>query len=127
LTFDNTSVQEFDIILNSGLEIIPGQLSAFEDEYFVYSTYDLTIVNSGDVFSAFASYRLSDITLYMTLTNSDGKEVAIDTTELLDTVYDDVNIVGVDDMLSYIQIPSLESGKYKLTITVPKGHWTYTR
>jgi hypothetical protein len=65
--------------------------------------------------------------MYMTLTNSEGKEVAVDTTELLDTVYDDVNVSAEDDMLSFIQISSLEAGNYKLTITVPKGHWTYTR
>ena len=102
-------------------------MTASEDEYFVYSTFDLTFKNSG-VFSAFASYRLSDLTLYMTLVRtSDGTEIAVDVTELLDTVYDDVNVAGADDMLSFIQIPSLEAGDYQLQIIVPKGHWTYTR
>lgn len=32
-----------------------------------------------------------------------------------------------EDMLAYIQVPSIEKGNYELTISVPKGHWTYTR
>ena len=66
--------------------------------------------------------------MYMSLKNKDkGSVIAIETTEILDTVYDEINISQENDMLAYIQIPKLDKGLYELEISVPKGHWTYTR
>lgn len=56
-----------------------------------------------------------------------GVTIAVETTEVLDTVYEDINAVQVNDMLSYIQVARAIEGDYELIITVPKGHWTYTR
>lgn len=86
------------------------------------------MTEGGNVFSAFASYRLADLTLYMSLTRvDDNKLVAVETSEVLDTVYDDVNKAQEQDMLAFLQVPNMQAGSYELTVSVPKGHWTYTR
>lgn len=84
----------------------------------------IDVRESGNIFSAFASFSLAELTLFMTLKNIDtGKIVAIERSEMLDR---DSNQVEYD-MLSHLQIQSLDSGKYELQVIVPKGHWTYTR
>lgn len=92
LYFADSKVEEFDVILNSALEVYSNQFTNKEDEYFVYSTLKFEVPESGNVFSAFASYKLADLTLYMSLTRVEGnKLIAVETSEVLDTVYDEVN------------------------------------
>lgn len=85
---------------------MPDQLTNSEDEYFVYSTVKFEVEESGNVLSAFTSYRLADLTVYMTLRRVDDNQViAIDTTEVLDTTK---GVPEDNDMLAFIQIPSLQ-------------------
>ncbi len=89
---------------------MPDQLTNSEDEYFVYSTFQFEVEESGNVLSAFTSYKLADLTVYMNLRRVvDNQVIAIDTTEVLDTTK---GIPEDNDMLAFIQIPSLEQGKY---------------
>lgn len=67
-------------MLNSGLEVQPGQLSSKEDDYYVYSYLPFSVQDG--LVSAFVAYDLSEMTIDLKLVADYG--VVLAKTELLD-------------------------------------------
>ena len=87
------------------------------------------------MFSAIVMTDFSDLNVFLELSNDEHRVIAIEKSYMLDAVNtnndpslnnDESSVTakqGQFDMLHSIEIPSLDKGKYKLRIGLPRAYW----
>lgn len=89
---------------------------AQDNEYFMIMKYQLNIDESGNSLSILASYNFESMQIPMSLIDKKTNNIiAIENVVSLEDVQGDDDVISLDnDMVSAIEIPSLNSGAYEL-------------
>jgi hypothetical protein len=132
---DNSVIEQHLTIPSSMKPGKAGSVISEIDSELYYMTLDLDVTEDGGVFSVIAMTDFSDLNVFLSLSDSAGRVVAIEKTNMLDSVQTNndqglnndessaAEAPGSRDMLHSIELPELNQGKYKLKIGLPRAYW----
>jgi hypothetical protein len=85
--------------------------------------YDLNVERAGNALSILASYSLESMMVSMQLRDKKtGNTIAIEDIESLEDIQSTTEEISFDnDMVSFIEIASIEAGSYELQIIIMKS------
>lgn len=102
---------------------------AQDNEYFMIMKYQLNIVESGNALSILASYNFESMQIPMSLIDKKTNNIiAIENVVSLEDVQGEDEVISLDnDMVSAIEIPSINSGAYELQVLIQKSLFLPTK
>ena len=94
-----------------------------ETENFNQITYDLKVDQSGNALSIFVTYSFETVMLAMTLKDANTNNIiAVEKLASLEEITNDQKDLSMEnDFISFIEVPKIDAGTYRLEILVMKG------